>query len=207
MASAYDDERDRIEVPMPWDGLRNDLTDALQTMVVSHRPDHSASDRLHESTAYGTVKNPDREGANLVVRKELIGLTKSEIGRIRDIRLREMVEAHVRAEMAKGAKNLNEALASFSTSHRGNRHVKEGIRRVRILKREKPEYLVTIKHGNRHRKSYSAGENAFIDVFETPSGGWREKPQQYSTLIDLTIGHAGAILKISASSCGSGKVT
>ena len=177
MASAYDDERDRIVVPEPWKTLRDDLRGALDAMMVSHRPDHAASDKLHEATAYGTVKDPDREGANLVYRKTFTALTKPEIGRIRDIRLREMVEAHVKAEGAKG-NDLKEALESFNTAREGDphveAHVKEGLRHVRILKPEKAEYLVTVRHGERpHDKAYSAGENAFVDIFETPDGKWR----------------------------------
>ena len=172
MASAYDEERDRIRVPQPWETLREDLRAALAAMTVSHRPDRAASDKLHEATAYGLVKDPDREGANLVYRKDLTALTKPEVGRIRDIRLREMVVAHIEAEAAKG-EDLKSALGSFDDAHRGDRHVKEGVRRVRILKREKPEHLVTVKHDGRHEKRYSAGENAFVDVYETPDGRWR----------------------------------
>lgn len=173
VASAYDDERDRISVPEPWETLRKELGRALGDMTVSHRPDHAASGKLHEATAYGTVKHPDREGANLVYRKNLTVLTKPEIGRIRDLRLRNMVEAHVAVESAKG-KNLKEALESFNTAHEGDPHVKEGLRRVRILKPEKPDYLVAVSHGERpHKKAYSSGENAFIDIFETPDGKWR----------------------------------
>ncbi|MDE2773169.1 MAG: type II CRISPR RNA-guided endonuclease Cas9 [Gemmatimonadota bacterium] len=172
MASAYDDERNRIAVPEPWETLRQELGGALDTMTVSHRPDHSASGKLHEATAYGTVKFPEREGANLVYRKELTALTKREIGRIRDVRLRNMVEVHVGAEAAKG-KVLNEALESFNAAHEGHPHVKEGLRRVRILKSEKPDYLIAVGHGKRrHTKAYSAGENAFVDIFETPDGKW-----------------------------------
>lgn len=172
MASAYDDERDRIAVPEPWETLRSELGRELDAMTVSHRSGHAASGKLHEATAYGTVKCPDREGANLVYRKNLTALTKPEIGRIRDVRLRNMVEDHVRADAAQG-KNLKEALESFNVAHEGHPHVKEGLRRVRILKSEKPDYLVAVSHGERpHTKTYSAGENAFIDIFETTDGKW-----------------------------------
>ena len=172
MASAYDEERDRISVPEPWETLRKELCRALDAMTVSHRPDHAASGKLHEATAYGKVKCPDREGANLVHRKNLTKLTKPEIGRIRDVRLRNMVEVHVKGETTKG-KNLKEALESFNAVHEGHPHVKEGLRRVRILKSEKPDYLVAVSHGERpYTKAYSAGENAFVDIFETPDGKW-----------------------------------
>ena len=171
MASAYDDERDRVTVPEPWKSLRDDLRRALGAITVSHRPDHAASDKLHEATAYGTVRYPDREGANLVYRKDLTALTRPEIGRIRDVRLREMVASHTESEEAKG-KDLKQALESFNAAYQGHPHVKEGLQRVRILKPENPKYLVTVSHGGRHAKSYSAGENAFVDIYETPDGRW-----------------------------------
>ena len=172
IASAYDEERGRIDVPVPWETLRDDLAGALDVMTVSHRADHATSDKLHKATAYGLVKNPDREGGNLVSRETLTELTKPKIARIRDLRLRDLIEAHVSAEMASD-KTLKEALESFNATHQGHPHIRDGIRRVRLLKQEKPEYLVTISHGGQHEKSYSAGENAFVDIFETHSGKWR----------------------------------
>jgi hypothetical protein len=34
MSSAYDDERDKIEIPPPWPALRDDLDNRLKTMTV-----------------------------------------------------------------------------------------------------------------------------------------------------------------------------
>ena len=102
MARAYDDTRDRITVPQPWETLRQELGQKLDAMTVSYRPNHAVSGQLHEATAYGRVKKPDSTGANLVYRKPLTGLTTSEIGRIRDARLRRMVKAHIVAESEAG---------------------------------------------------------------------------------------------------------
>ncbi len=173
MASAYDWNRGRIKVPEPWEGLRDDLGGGLRSMTVSHRPDHAASGKLHKATAFGLVKNPDREDGNLICRKTLTELTRPEIGRIRDVRLREMVDAHVRAVAARGG-NLKEALSSFDAAHRNNRHVKEGVRRVRVLRSERPAYLVNVEDNRGQAyKFYSAGENAFVDIFEEPDRAWR----------------------------------
>ena len=40
MSSAYDDEREKIEIPLPWPTLRDDLDTRLKAMTVSHKPDH-----------------------------------------------------------------------------------------------------------------------------------------------------------------------
>ncbi len=83
-----------------------------------------------------------------------------------------MVKAHIAAESEAG-RTLKGGLESFNAAHAGHPHIKEGLRRVRILKSEKPKYLVPVSHGERpHEKLYSAGENAFVDIFETPDGKW-----------------------------------
>jgi CRISPR-associated endonuclease Csn1 len=163
--------------------LRADLDAKLKKMVVSHKPDHgsfgirkgnrdSTSGALHEDTAYGAIKEPEKEdGANLVYRKAFRDLNEKEIGRIRDRRLRSLVEAHVEREKQAG-KDLKSALLSFAarTDIPG---VPGPIRHVRLTKSEKPEYLVPIraKNGDVY-KYYSAGENAFVDILQSPKGRW-----------------------------------
>ena len=53
-------------------------------------------------------------------------------------------------------------------------HIRNGLRRVRLLKPEKPEYLVPV-HDRRTGapyKAYSAGENFCVEIFETADGKW-----------------------------------
>ena len=64
IASAYDDERSRIKVPLPWESLRDDLKAALDRMTISHKPDHGTAGKLHEETAYGLVADPEKAGGN-----------------------------------------------------------------------------------------------------------------------------------------------
>ncbi|HVA14366.1 MAG TPA: hypothetical protein VNF99_14030, partial [Stellaceae bacterium] len=48
-----------------------------------------------------------------------------------------------------------------------------GIRHVRLIKPEKPDYLVPVSDKNgKPYKAYSAGENAFVEIFETADGRW-----------------------------------
>lgn len=182
MASAYDEERERIEVPLPWPSLRDDLDARLKAMTVSHKPDHGlrsetganpamrkTSGRLHEDTAYGSVKNPEKEGANLVYRKNFGSLNEKGIEQIRDRRLRDLVKAHVESEKAAG-RDLKSALQSFA-GRSDIPGLPGGVRHVRLVKPEKPEYLVAVRDNTGHPyKSYSAGKNAFLEIFETCDG-------------------------------------
>ena len=48
-----------------------------------------------------------------------------------------------------------------------------GVRHVRLIKSEKADYLVPIATQNGQAyKAYSAGENAFVEIFETSDGRW-----------------------------------
>lgn len=172
MARAYDEERERIDVPLPWPTLRDDLGKRLAAMTVSFKPEHGGAGRLHEQTAYGLVADPAAEGANLVYRKSFAALKETEIARIRDPHLRDMVAAHWAAAKARGQK-IDQALAAFAATV-DDPHVAKGIRRVRLLKPEKAEYLVPIADaGGQVYKAYSAGENAYVEIFETPDGKWQ----------------------------------
>ena len=171
MSSAYDDERDKIAVPLPWPSLKADLAARLKTMYVSHKPDHGTQAQLHEGTAYGPIKDPAREGGNLVYRKPFLTLTEQQIERIRDRRLRDLVKAHVEAERRAG-RDLKAALQSFA-ARKDIPGLAGEIRHVRLVKTEQPEYLVTLRDkSGKPYKSYSAGENAYVEIFETPEGKW-----------------------------------
>lgn len=172
MANAYDEEREKFVIDPPWPTMRDDLKAALDRMIVSHKPDHGIEGQLHEDTAYGFVKNPDKEDGNLVYRKPIESLNENEIARIRDVRLRDIIRAHVDAEKAKGIA-LADALRQLKEPV-GNPHFKHGLRHVRLLKKEKTEYLVPIasrKTGAPY-KTYSAGENFCVEIFETAEGKW-----------------------------------
>jgi CRISPR-associated endonuclease Csn1 len=177
IASAYDDERDKIEVPLPWETLRDELNAALRKMLVSHKADHGRQGKLHDEMAYGFVKQEEHDAkgkslGNLVYRKPLKALTENEIKKIRDRRLRDMVCRHVEAEIKKGVP-MAQALISFSDTVR-DPHIKHGLRHVRIFKAEKPEFLVAVKDGrtNVAYKAYSSGKNLFVEIFELPDGTW-----------------------------------
>jgi CRISPR-associated endonuclease Csn1 len=175
MANAYDDEREKIMIDPPWSSLRDDLKAVLDRMIVSYKPDHGVQGKLHEDTAYGFVKEPDKEGANLVYRKPIESLNENEIDRIRDWRLREMVREHVKAEKANGVP-LSDALKKLREKA-DDPHIKHGLRRVRLLKPEKPEYLVPVRdrRSGKVYKGYSAGENFCVEIFETADGTWGGK--------------------------------
>ncbi|HEX7882885.1 MAG TPA: type II CRISPR RNA-guided endonuclease Cas9, partial [Afipia sp.] len=179
MANAYDEEREKFVIDPPWATMRDDLKAALAKMVVSHKPDHGIEGKLHEDTAYGFVKpqetsgQKEEEDGNLVYRKAIENLNENEIDRIRDRRLRGIVRAHVDSEKKNGVA-LADALRQLQSPSVDHSQLKHGLRHVRILKKERSDYLVPI--ANRASgvayKTYSAGENFCVEVFETVEGKW-----------------------------------
>lgn len=180
MANAYDEEREKFVIEPPWKTLREDLEAALKKMVVSHKPDHGIEGQLHEDTAYGLVKPREggeevqQEDGNLVYRKPIENLNENEIDRIRDLKLRDAVRAFVDTEKADGVA-LADALRKLKEPDSQRfPNIKHGLRHVRILKKEKPEYLVPVadRRTGEAYKAYSAGENFCIEVYQTADGKW-----------------------------------
>lgn len=184
IARTYDDERDKIKVPLPWPTLHDDLDAALKRMIVSHKPDHGVQGKLHKDTAHGFVKEPEKEGANLVYRplKPFKALSENEVERIRDVRLREMVIAHVASSKERGI-SFKEAIENFAkvdptTGETGIPHIKHGLRHVRLLKVKETQYVVPIKDRRTGAiyKAYELDENFCVEIYEAPDRRWRGEP-------------------------------
>lgn len=166
--------------PEPYEGFRDDLRGRLETLVVSHKPDHGlppgaqnnahvTSGRLHKETAYGLVDAAiDGKHYNLVTRKWLrdapsptLKFGAGDIEKVRDADLRSKLQ-ELAYEAKSTEQNLDEALKEFS--------IKNGVRRVRVLKTEKSVRVV--QHGNGFKKAYSPGDNHRIEIFALPNGEW-----------------------------------
>lgn len=159
---AEQQELDRIlgDMPEPFADFRAVLDDRLGRVVVSHRADHGTQGKLHEETAYGPVTDAERaEGWTVTYRKAADSLTANEIKRIRDPELREAAERVLKDQG-------EDAVHAHMAAH--------GIRRVRLLKKEDPSGLITVRHGKdgQHVKFYAAGSNHHIDIYETTGGKW-----------------------------------
>lgn len=68
------DRRLLMDLPNPWDGFVEDVAQAAQGLVVSHKPDTGWQGALHNDTAYGLIANAGPNRPNVVVRRPLAGL-------------------------------------------------------------------------------------------------------------------------------------
>lgn len=80
----------------PWPDFRKSVLDKVATVNVSHRVQRKVAGPLHEETQYAVARQVDAEladeGGLFAVRKPVTSLTDAEIPRIRDRRIRELVQ-------------------------------------------------------------------------------------------------------------------
>ncbi|MDG2533846.1 type II CRISPR RNA-guided endonuclease Cas9 [Sphingomonas sp. HITSZ_GF] len=179
--------RERIMVPEPWVGFRDDLRAAVSTITVSHRVDHGTASkaglpkgrdataaRLHNDTAYGFTDRVDSKGNPLVVHRVPLEALKPEhlIDGGSGAKPAWVADADLRRALADATKSyrdkgFGEAVQRFAEAH----HCWKGLRRVRILE---PTAVIPIrdKSGNAY-KGYKGDSNYRYDIWEMPDGKWK----------------------------------
>jgi CRISPR-associated endonuclease Csn1 len=141
------------------------LEKRLNSLKISHRPNHSPAGALHEATAYGLIKNAGPGEPNLVYRKAIDALTSEAIAHVRDRNLRNSLMAI--AQAAKGnAKDLRERLIAFCSER------DHPMRHVRI-QRTRAEFIrVYDRRGRPYKMLLSDGIHA-VDIYTDKQGRWR----------------------------------
>ncbi len=162
--------------PKPFDSYYDELTDRLQQLIVSHKPDHGippgaqdnpqvTSGALLDKTAYGLVdKKISGKRYNLVYRKRIDELSRREIERVDDRQLRNDLNDVADNVPSGNKKMLKEALAEFGK--------RRNIRGIRILKTEESFHVVRHGAAAEFEKAYSPAGNHRIEIYETPEGRW-----------------------------------
>jgi CRISPR-associated endonuclease Csn1 len=180
------DERERVKIPDPWEGYRDELKKALDAIVVAHRQDHgtyskaglnpgrdATAGKLHNETAYGLTGEKDAKGNDLIVSRQALGALKKRA----DIADPKNLSAGVRDP------DLRQALLDFVGDREGKdfeARIREfprlgplpyrGIRRVRIIE---PLEVIPIRDRNGVAyKGYKGDSNARYDVWELKDGKW-----------------------------------
>lgn len=165
-------ERITADVPEPFPGFRETVRAAIDRTIVSLKPEHGTAAALHEDTAYGLVANKDEAEVigNLVYRKPLVDLTPGDIHCIRDERLRAEVKAATDV-VRDDKKALASALARLAAERAPGRA--QGVRRVRIGKKEKSVVPIKDRRTGMVYKALIPGENHHIDIVQMRDGMWR----------------------------------
>ncbi|MBI5815086.1 MAG: type II CRISPR RNA-guided endonuclease Cas9 [Nitrospinae bacterium] len=77
--------------PAPWPNFRDDVKTAIDEIIVSHRATRKIRGALHEETSYGATS----EKGVFVRRKAIESMTPGEAERIRDARIKDMVQKRI----------------------------------------------------------------------------------------------------------------
>jgi len=172
------DGAERVIVPEPWPGFREDLRRAVNAIVVSHRPDHGTASKaglprgrdqtagkLHNDTAYGLTGEADGRDNQLVVHRVPLGALKpGDLDRVRDCKLRKALQAFT---AGREGKEFERAVARFAEVAPPPFR---GLRRVRVLE---PLSVIPIRDADgRAYKGYKGDSNYRYDVWELPDGRW-----------------------------------
>ena len=176
-------ERVARQAPVPWPAFRDELRDRLQTVVVSHKPDHGTVSRagyekgrgqtagkLHNDTAYGFTGEADTKGNELVARR--VGLSHfKKPSDFQSIRGNEHGHSELRDRLLEATRGLEgKAFEAAVHDFVENDRKFAGIRHVRIVEPRSP---VWITHGSgKHKKGYLPGDNHRFEVWELPDGKW-----------------------------------
>lgn len=171
--------RERIIIPDPWEGFRDDLRNAVNAIVVSHRPDHgtagagkdrthdTTAGRLHNDTAYGLTSEKDANGNEIVVHRVPLDTLKTpgSLESVRDDALRAALQAWTGGFEGKA---FEERIRKFPDL--GPLPFRK-IRRLRVTEPMATRALVKIG-GEKPYKAYKGGSNFRYDVWETGDGKW-----------------------------------
>jgi len=155
--------KERIEIPTPFEGYREQLKEGLERLIVSHRPNHSVKGRMHNDTAYGLVRHIEDDLWEVVTRKPIESFQKmADLEKIRDDAIRETL-----LERCYGlsGKDLTAELAKYARE--------SGTRRLRVIE---PLSVIPIRDqsGNPY-KAYKGDANHRIEIWRLPNGKWQSQ--------------------------------
>lgn len=164
-----DDGKSRLlpSLSDPWPSFRDMVREKLDSLVVSHKPDHGVQGALHNDTAYGVDPNePDFDGKVLVVhRVPLASLNKhKKLETIRDDTLRAHFQAVAESVSEKDLPTVLQAAGAAMTPP---------VYKVRV---EEPLSVIPIRDKTgKVYKAYKGDSNYCMDIFIAPNGTWKSR--------------------------------
>lgn len=148
-------------MPTPYVEFRDEIANAAQRVIVSHKPDHGPEAALHDEQPYGIKSGPDAKGIYEVqIRKAVDTLSVDAISNVADPRLRELLG---QATRDKTGAALAKSLSEFSAS--------TGVHRVRILRRESIRPIKDIT--KRAYKGVKTNSNHCYEIWADETGRWK----------------------------------
>ena len=171
------------EAPARDGFTREDLRPFLDRLVISYKPDHGTrgqpgqtTGQLHNETAYGLVELSKNGASEVVVRKPLTALKRSDLVLVPDEKATKGVrDRALRAALLKlwdevGGKTAEFAERAATEGVRINGRI-QLVRRVRLLDQQR---VIPIRDvTDKPYKGYLPGGNEFADIWHMRDGSWR----------------------------------
>ncbi len=165
----------------PWPQFRETVVNAMRDLLVSHRVERKVSGRLHEETLYG----PTKKDGEWVVRKPIVDLSASEVARIRDDKIRDIIInrlAEFGVEVGRGKvadrKTFVSALSDLT--------MPSGvpINKVRLIK---PELTIQpVRNGKPGEAFVKPGSTHHLCIFEWQDSGNVKRAPVFVTMLEAT---------------------
>lgn len=157
------DKRHLAGLESPWPEFHATVRESIESIVVSHKPDHGTQGSLHNDTAYGVVQPADAKGRSTVVhRVPLSQLKRGQLDSIRDPLIRE--------RLSTATKDLTDGAFTRELIATGE-NFNPPVRGVRIC--ESLRVIPTVKDRNgRILKAYKGDANYCYDIFPKHNGTW-----------------------------------
>ncbi len=150
----------------PWPSFYEDVDEKVKNIIVSHAPSRKISGALHEETAYGYSEYEEC----FVYRKPLSNLTENEIEKIRDAKIKQLVQER----LARFDGNLKKA---FGDENNPLLHIdgKTPIKSVRLKVNlnKNITYPIVDTKGSAY-KYFKYGNNHHVEIIENITTGQRK---------------------------------
>ncbi|MDD5241962.1 MAG: type II CRISPR RNA-guided endonuclease Cas9 [Sulfuricella sp.] len=153
----------------PWEGFYDDIYEKIDKVIVSHAPARKISGALHEDTAYGHFKEEVADAKTgkisvedrFVYRKPLATLTANEVSKIRDGKVRELVEARLAAYQGNAKQAFGESNPLYHLDG------ETPIKTVRLVTNFNKATTHAIRKGqDRDYKFFKYGNNHHVEIIE-----------------------------------------
>ncbi len=138
-------QKELRKIMPPIDDLANKIQDQLQSLIVSHKPEHGRRMKFFTDTAYGIRDNATEGDYNLVTRKSITAFTIGDVKKVNDERLKQELE--VLGEKHPGPQDFAKALQNWAASHASAGAGRQPIRRLRIGAKSKSYEAISNKRG------------------------------------------------------------
>lgn len=148
------------KIDRPWSTFNEDIYRSINSLVVSHKPDHGVQAGLHNDTAYGLVESPTNGEPQLVrYRKAITALKEKDLDKINDLKLANDIRSFTNAS----SESFDKAIAIFSEQSRAKKCTLE----------ERLSVIPISDSDGQPYKAYKGDGNYCYEIERLADGSWK----------------------------------